>query len=86
MALTLRLSEEQQEKLNRVQRLTDNSTASGCIKSMIDRWEFITMNLNLNVKRIAEQQAEIDSLRSLIIKFVEADKRRSQLLTQMKEI
>lgn len=86
MALTLRLSDQEQVELNRIQRLLGHSTGSGCIKHLImkshveleKRWSLQDENEKLKNK--------VWELTNLIINFVEADKRRNQLLTEMKEI
>lgn len=86
MALTIRLTDDEQKELNRLQRMTDHATASGFIKSAIMEWQKTCDVYHRQQQTIVSLQAEVNSLRTLIIGFVEADKRRTELLTQMKEV
>lgn len=86
MALTIRLTEQEQETLNRIQRVMGQSTASGCIRELILRKEDTTDIIATLSKRNEELYNQVLTLQKLIVEFVSADKRRNELLSQMKEV
>lgn len=66
MALTIRLNEEEQEKLDNIQSLMGEATATKAIKRMVDSYEYRQGLLKQQNIKIEVLKAELAAMKSLL--------------------
>lgn len=80
MALTLRLSETEEQQLESIKQATGASTSSAALKNMIDRWMPVHKELSDYKKRYQNSQTRLQELESAIALKLDADRQLKKLL------